>query len=260
METNQQPKRKYKKHIDGFKVAVEYKLNTKLKGLEAIDGQNLYPVYIEVRVKRKRHYFPSYHMFYVLPEEFDEFKACELVRVLFEDESDLIKRFVREHYNDPANENNHKWYNSYKQISANGFTYHRLRWVIEHKLEFEYTGEVFEKNKIIDALLFSKGEYVQNTLDLLISLKTENSNQMTQELIYVLRTYLRIKEFLSFYSREWFSPQLRVVFYLEHSISLPILLNNTFIKNKINSIGYQPDMFYLDLNSLKKFMDSIDNV
>lgn len=260
MEPKTTVRGKYKKHKESFKIAVEYKLNTKLKGIESFGGENLYPLYIEVRAKRKRHYFPSYHMLYVLPSEFEQFKATELAKALFAEESELITNFVAEYYNNSVNENSHKWYNSYRLIAANDYTYHKLRQAIEHKLEFEYTGEVFEKNKIIDSLLYANGDYIKNTLDLLVSMKLANPNTMIQELIFVLRTYLRIKEFLSFYSSEWLSPNFRIVFKLEYSISFSLLCENQFIRNRIQLIGYQSDKFYQDLALLKEFIDSVENV
>lgn len=257
MEPTQKGRGKYKKHREGFKVAVEYKLNAKLKGLETFDGQNLYPVYVEVRAKRKRHYFPSFYSFYVLPEEFDQFKANELVKTLFINESESIISFVTEHYNDPANENESNWYQSYKVLSENDNIGLQLKWLIEHSLYHKFTGKIFDMNRIVDVLMFTKGDYVQNTLDLLVPMKTVNPNPMIQELIDVLRTYLRIKEFLSLHSREWLAPELRVIFHLEYSISLPILKKNALLRNRIKLIGYQSDRFFSDVDILDEFVNSV---
>jgi len=139
-------RRRYKKHKEGFKITIEHKLNTKLKGRDTSDGRTLYPIYVIVVAKRKMHYFPSCHLFYVRPDDFDHFRNTELVKTLFTEESDIIKKWVIEYYNDPANNNKSNWLKLYKSRFPDSSTFHQQSHLIE-QIKSLFADKVYYKCK-----------------------------------------------------------------------------------------------------------------
>lgn len=247
---------KYKKHKEGFKIAVEYKLNSKLKGLETLDNHNLYPVYVEVRAKRKRTYFPSFFLSYVASEDFERFKSDELVKAMFAFESDLIVNFVQAYY-EKDDEDGDNWFKSYRHFSASKNIYYRLRRLIELKLEHQFNGEVYVKNRIIDELLYSSGDYFHNTLGLLLSTESSNSDPAIVDIINVMTTYLRITDFLSVFSHKWLSPGLRSIIHLQGSVPLSLLSTNEELRTKIQVFDRQHNTILDDIDTLVKFENSL---
>lgn len=85
METKEAPKRKYKKHKQGFKIAVDHKLNTRF-----IDENNLSPLYVEVRVKGQRTFLKSRFQCHLLNHKWEEVASNIIVKQCFEYEKKEI--------------------------------------------------------------------------------------------------------------------------------------------------------------------------
>lgn len=114
METTTTPKRKYQKHKEGFKIAVVYKLNTKLKPIVAIEGDNTYPLYVEVRAKNQYSFYKSRLKAFINPNGLEEFLDNSIVQKMLSLEKDDITESIRRSV-ESGNFNMSDWYKSYRE-------------------------------------------------------------------------------------------------------------------------------------------------
>lgn len=263
METPETPKRKYKKHKEGFKIAVEYKLNTKLKSMHYFDGRELYPVYVEVRARRKRTFFPSVHSFYINPEEFEAFQNNSIVKSLIESEIKQITSIVANYdlVATPPTENNDlqmSWLQFYQHWNYQNNIDVILNNKILGKLKDTFVGNDAHFDNFLRAL--KKIKYFKETTDYLSSMVDIYNNPEIQESIIAIKAYSRLKEFLGLYSKQWLYPEVHGIFFLEQSMKMSILSDNNHIIDKIKSFGNQSDMYFHDLKVLKNYVTKSKNV
>lgn len=118
MEKKEAPARKYKKHKEGFKIAVEHKLNSNLKG--TVYGKTgHFPVYIEVRAKRQTTFFPSEFISITTLEGWDNLDKWDYVKAIMKIEANIITHHMENYIK--AHENDFKikeWLNSYKEVCS----------------------------------------------------------------------------------------------------------------------------------------------
>jgi hypothetical protein len=133
METTTTPKRTYQKHKEGFKIAVEHKLNTKLKPTINDDGQSTYPLYIDVRAKGQRTDIRSRLDVNIRPELLNEFLDNSIVKKLImierEDITESLKQSV-----ELGSFTMSSWYKSYRNDINNSFLSRAYYEVILSKL------------------------------------------------------------------------------------------------------------------------------
>lgn len=97
MGENTTPKRTYQKHKTGYKIAVEYKLNKKLKPeifQHEEEEVNLYPLYIEVRAKGKVTFFRSRLQIKFSDKKFEEFLNSSAGNLFINEEKSRIIKSV----------------------------------------------------------------------------------------------------------------------------------------------------------------------
>jgi hypothetical protein len=258
METSDKPKRKYKKHKEGFKIAVDYKLNTKLKSKFQFDGLNLYPVYVEVRAKGKRTYFPSVHPFYVSLEEFDQFLKNPIVCAIIDSERKRIQQVVLwadaipmafKTHNPEAFYDN--WLDMYQIWDRQANIDILLRDAVYAKLV--KTFESNDKHLTDFSLANHRINYTKSTIDFLTSMIAIYSNLDIQNSISALRAYQRVAEFIKLYSRQWLLPDTHGFFFLEQCMKLSTL-DNEALASKIKSLGNQSNIFFADLDTLREYV------
>lgn len=119
MEENTTPKRTYQKHKTGYKIAVTYKLNKRLKPLSIINA-DCYPLYIEVRAKGKMNFFPSRLGIMLSEKGFNDFNNSEIGNLFINQECNRIRNSISTFFegNDSLTLSN--WYEVYsKEILDN---------------------------------------------------------------------------------------------------------------------------------------------
>jgi hypothetical protein len=254
METNEKLKRKYKKHKDGFKISVRYNLNTRLKGTTFSPGVELYPVYIEVRAKRQKSDFRSFYSFYVSPDQFEVFLNSDIAKKLFAIETERIIKTIEDYdkiTNDFVIKN---WFSEYQLFKSDEIISEKLRRRIFSKLEANYFGND-EGLESLKNVLVSKIDFAQPTIDFLIPIKLATKSPILEEVIESLRTFLRIKEVLRQYSKEWLYPEISGIFYLENSMDTHTLFFNHNIRERIEVIGSQSNSLLRDIEDIKSFLN-----
>lgn len=133
METTTPQRRIYQKHKEGFKIAVEYKLNTKLKPSLNVNGHSSYPLYIEVRAKGQRTDIKSRLNVDIVPELLNEFLDNTVVKKLISIERDDIIESLKESEK-LGDFTMSSWYKSYRNDINNSFLSRAYYEVILRKL------------------------------------------------------------------------------------------------------------------------------
>jgi hypothetical protein len=254
MENSENVKRKYKKHKEGFKIAIEYKLNTKLKGQNFNRQFPLYPLYVEVRAKGKRNYFPSIGNFSVNPSEFEAFKNNEFVRNLLAKESEDIMNCIESEYAEPKDVDYKGWFETYRGNLLNETIFEKLRIRLREKLEPTLLQTETGKDVIYFGL-DAKINFVRKTLEMIVTSMTPWSLcPAVQEGADILRCYLRMSYFLSLYSKVWFSPNLHILFEADQGPSFNLFVDNQFLTNMIKTFKHS-DIFFQDLEEIQRYIE-----
>lgn len=114
-------RKKYLKHKPGFKIAVEHKLNCRLKAdsfpydLDEEYDSN-HPLYVEIRAKKQRTYVKSIYPFFIEPDLFKMFTQDSCVQALLQIEVKLISDHLR-NYIDTKGEDFKigQWHDEFKE-------------------------------------------------------------------------------------------------------------------------------------------------
>jgi hypothetical protein len=116
MENQDTQKKQYKKHKEGFKIAIDYKANTSLK---SYSDTGMYPLYIEVRTKGQKSYFKSYYNFFVSPTDLQLFLNNPFVAGLLAKEANLIREHLENHIRNSLDKISlTNWIKDYRTISS----------------------------------------------------------------------------------------------------------------------------------------------
>ncbi len=112
MEVTEVPKRKYRKHKKGFKIAVEHKLY--VKGKEA----EYEPLYIEIRAKNQNTLIKSRFNCCINPIDFDKLFENEIIaECLLIEKNSIIESVKREVYEYGIDFSMKDWYKKYAKSS-----------------------------------------------------------------------------------------------------------------------------------------------
>jgi len=229
MEPKSTIRGKYKKHKEGFKIAIEYKLNTRLKAINDVDNTiPLYPLYIEVRAFRQMSFIKSFYNFYLNPSNFEAFLENDLARSLILNETEGIRNHLESYV---RNRDKHgislkDWLTEYKDEEYNEELHKSLRLVLFRKLESVSKNSIITNGLFYDLVPF--GADVKHMLNLaLLSRELSKANQL-DELIEGFQAYIRLDDFFSSCSRDWLSPVPGLLF-LSRSMTKFTVFQNTQI-------------------------------
>jgi|GEM_PF-4734822 len=214
METDEKAKKKYQKHKEGFKIAVDYKVNNSLKSYQDIHGSNLYPLYVEVRAKGQRSYFKSSYNFYINPSDLDVLTSNESINKILTREKELITEHLDRYYEVKRDKFSIKdWLGSYRQE--------------ESRVSFDYTFMTYcrkillgsTKNEAvvnaIDSLTLGE-DFLDSALNLAIILR-DFGVQKCDELINSILAHKRVHRFFHKYSASWLQPEIEAILHLSLS-------------------------------------------
>lgn len=119
MEENTTPKRTYQKHKTGYKIAVTYKLNKRLKP-SSVYNSACYPLYIEVRAKGKMNFFPSRLGIMLSEKSFNDFNNSEIGHLFINQECNRIRNSISTFFEENDSLTLSNWYEVYsKEILDN---------------------------------------------------------------------------------------------------------------------------------------------
>lgn len=233
METNEKKKQKYKKHKEGFKIAVDYKVNDSLKSYQDIYGSNLYPLYVEVRAKGQRSYFKSCYNFYINPLDLDAFVNHELINTILLKEKEFITSHLDSYYEYMKDRFSIKdWLGAYRmEESRASFDQSFMNYC--RKILLGFTKDIPVINAI-DSLTLGE-EFLDSTLNLAIILR-ELGVQKCDELISSILAHKRVSQFFHRYSEEWLYPEIKAVIHLSLSPSIDVLFFQDLFKKKPNVV------------------------
>ncbi len=111
MENSKISKKTYQKHKTENKVAIEYKLNMRLKPMEGI----FFPLYIEVRFRGKMNFFPSRVALRLSESLFKDFYKNPIISPFFDIERYTIFNSINSFfYNEKDDTTLTKWYAHYQ--------------------------------------------------------------------------------------------------------------------------------------------------
>lgn len=252
----------YKKHKEGFKIAVDFKLNTTQKPQYSWEHETdgLFPLYIEVRAKRQRAYFRSQHPFSVAPDKFEHFKQNPIIASLLAQESKLVSEHLANYVAQIEGELNiNDWYGSYRFLNKK----RTFPEILVGFITSEFRSLV-SRGKIDQVDLFN---VVQEPMEIravfaLASILTKLGIEGFEEILSAINHYNAVKDFLYRHSHEWFDEQLQIDLNLHDSLSVDILLFNELMNEKIqrSSSEYSDDIS-AHLEALKEiYKRYIENV
>jgi len=253
METKAKIRGKYKKHTEGFKIAVDYKLNTRLQGIRDVEGADLlYPVYVEVRARRQSSYFRSFYNFYVSPAKFDAFLRTDIVQSLLSNESDQIKSDLEAFDNLSEEFIIKDWLNNFRKHESSRLININLNSIFCNKFLTNQANQ--ERVRESFGKLIEQNTFIEPSLNLAVILREVTQSMKYDEIIDILQTYLRVDDEIASYSRDWLS-DVDAFLYLQHSMTGFTMFENEPL-NKRLLLVYQGDAgLFDDINKLKIYLE-----
>jgi hypothetical protein len=254
MEAKSTVRGKYKKHKEGFKIAVEYKLNTKLKGQsDEFDNHTLlYPVYIEVRAHRQMSFIRSFYAFYASPSNFKTFMTNDLVQSLVLQESEGIKSHMESYL---RNHDKHgitlkDWLTEYRNDENNIDLSLELTRIFRIKV----LGIVTQKEAISNAFseLLRPDDGIKPILSLALLLREILKTDELDEIVEALRAYLRLHEVFASCTRDWLSPSSGLLYL---SVTKFTVLENIHIAKRLKDMYPENLLIFSDIDKLRKLFD-----
>ncbi|SEJ71157.1 hypothetical protein SAMN04487995_6040 [Dyadobacter koreensis] len=250
MENQETPKRKYKKHKDGFKVTINHKLNTSVKSF--IPGsERPCPLYVEVRVHRQRSFFPSQFDFHVYQNDFDSFLKNEFVQKFLIEESLEIGRHIEQQAKSKDTFDITEWLSDYKKTSkAELFNF----------FLFDYSNRLFQSHALGESILpLVDGRDWLRSLKNITAIFKYYGETSFSNLHDIIVSYEIIENIVGYYSSNWLMPEIDAKLNLDRSITVNQILDTNFLRDKLAIMEESdPEDYLSNMERIREFITRVD--
>ena len=246
MENQELPKRKYKKHKDGFKVTINHKLNTSVKNFHS-ESERPCPLYVEVRVHRQRSFFPSRFDFHVYPKDFDGFLKNEFVQNFLLQESLEIESHIEKQANSKDTFDITEWLSDYKKAS---------KAELINIFLFDYADRLFQSHTLSESLfpLIDSRDYLRSLKNITAIFKYYGETPFS-DLHDTIVSYEIIENIVGYYSSNWLKPEIDAKLNLDRSISLNQILDTNFLRDKLAIMEESdPEDYLSNMERIREFI------
>jgi hypothetical protein len=248
----QKETRVYKKHKEGFKIAVDYKVNTSLKPYIGDDSEiEMYPLYIEVRMKGQKSYFKSSYPFFVSSLDLPVLLADPFLSALLSQESSNIRLHLESYMNDINKKPTlNAWSKEYRANTSNL----QLGDIV---LFFDYLTDFFSPSQdeafreSIRNLI--RGEMSAETALMVATVLKGYGLLEADKYMMVFIAFNRANKFLKNYKSQWYKGQINTILCFDEFFIFQKEWYLNINNNKILSFPKDDvDAFFNDLDLLYK--------